>query len=359
VKYVTEKPLDNVDRHPESILGVVGPAVKSSCREICHTRKPCFRLHPAASGAKVLFVGRNGPPEKPPQALDLWLESEYDTLMMNMTKILENAPTVDTADALVRYNAFRASLGHGKVSRGSALLGAPTDNAKTAKTSRPTFTLSFAPHRDAAAILANEVPGLEDLNVCPWSTPGCRSVCVSYAGNGEYPVVQRLRAVKTAFAATDPGAFLAILTDEISRVVDKYGAVNFRLNTFSDVAWERVLPAEIFGTAGFYDYTKGGIKRYRAAAEVGYRLTLSVSERTNLATVDSWLAEGATAAVIFATKRGDALPAEWRGHRVVDGDISDNRLDDPAGSVVGLRAKGRLNYRKNENARVFIRGAAI
>lgn len=277
--------------------------------------------------------------------------------MTTLTKILQAAtPTADARAALANYNAFRATLGHGKATLGSAFLGKPSDNAKTDKTDRPVYTLSFAPHTDAVRILGDEIPALDDtLTVCPWSTPACRSICVSYGGNGAYPRTQRLRAVKTAFAALHPADFLALLLADIDKALEREVDAAFRLNTFSDVAWERILPADVFERADVYDYTKGGIKRFRAAAKVGYRVVLSVSERTSLDAMDRWLAEGATAAVVFP-KGG--LPATFRGHDVVDGDSTDDRLADAPGVVVGLSAKGRLNHKRHAGARVFIRGAA-
>lgn len=271
------------------------------------------------------------------------------------TQILAGAGALPApADALATYSDFRGSLGHGKATRGEALLRPASDNMKTAKSERPAFTLSLAPHRDAVAILGDEI-SLPSVTVCPWSTPACRDICVSYGGNGRYPRTQRLRAVKTAFAMLHPDAFLSLLLDDIERGAARVPHGAMRLNTFSDIAWERVLPRDAFGMLAAYDYTKGGIRRYRAAAEVGYRLTLSVSERTNLASVDSWLAEGANVAVVFPSAN---LPATWRGHRVIDGDKSDDRTADPHGVVVGLKAKGRLREARHESARVFIRGAA-
>jgi hypothetical protein len=276
---------------------------------------------------------------------------------MNLTNALRTAtPAADAREALATYNTFREGLGFGPASFGRALLTPPTANAKFDKTDRPVYGLSLAPHRDAARILGVDLVG--DLTVCPWSTPACRAACVSYAGNGAYPKVQRARAVKTAFAANHPAEFLALLLADIERSAERDPDAAVRLNTFSDVAWERVLPREAFGLLPAYDYTKGGIKRFRAAREVGYRVVLSVSERTNLTAMDGWLAEGATAAVVFPTSKRDALPATWRGHRVVDGDKTDDRLADPEGVIVGLRAKGRLLHKANTAARVFIRGAA-
>lgn len=274
--------------------------------------------------------------------------------MANLTKTLQTATPIGVDDALSIYNEFRTRLGHGQASRGRTLLGQPEDNAKTAKTERPVVTLSLAPHRDVIRILRGEVD-LPDLTVCPWSTPACREACVSYAGNGRWDRTQRLRAVKTAFAATNPGAFLSLLCDDIKRAAERYPNGAMRLNTFSDVAWERVLPFETFSILDAYDYTKAGIKRYRAARKVGYHLTLSVSERTNWSTVAGWLEEGANAAVVFDTAKSKALPDQYRGYRVVDGDVSDDRLADPAGVIVGLRAKGRLRERQRVNLKPFIR----
>lgn len=272
-----------------------------------------------------------------------------------LTSVLAGStPNPSAREALKSYNEFRLSLGSGKVSRGSALLTPPDANMKFAKTTRPIFGLSLAPHRDAVRVLGEELLG--DLNVCPWSTPSCREGCVAFAGNGEFHKVQRARAIKTAFAATRPADFLSILIDEIEGAARKDPDGAIRLNTFSDVAWERILPEAVFHLLPAYDYTKGGIKRFRAGREVGYRLVLSVSERTNLSSMDSWLSEGATAAVVFPHRRGEDLPRTFRGHPVIDGDKTDDRLIDPPGSVIGLRAKGRLNNVANRDSRNFIRG---
>ena len=52
-------------------------------------------------------------------------------------------------------------------------------------------------------------------------------------------------------------------------------------------------------------------------------------------------------AVVFATRKGNDLPATWAApwgdtYTVVDGDAHDLRFLDPAGVIVGLRGKGRL-----------------
>jgi hypothetical protein len=57
----------------------------------------------------------------------------------------------------------------------------------------------------------------------------------------------------------------------------------------------------------------------------------------------------------FTTARGEALPEVWHGFTVIDGDESDERRLDPAGVVVGLRAKG--HEWKKDNSAGFIRTA--
>ena len=50
-------------------------------------------------------------------------------------------------------------------------------------------------------------------------------------------------------------------------------------------------------------------------------------------------------AMPFTTRKGEALPEfhvlAGQAWRVIDGDKSDDRTEDPRGVIVGLRAKGR------------------
>ena len=52
------------------------------------------------------------------------------------------------------------------------------------------------------------------------------------------------------------------------------------------------------------------------------------------------LAQGGNVAAVFATKKGQDLPVRWKGFEIIDGDLDDVRFTDPAGVIVGLRAKG-------------------
>ena len=88
-----------------------------------------------------------------------------------------------------------------------------------------------------------------------------------------------------------------------------------------------------------YDYTK--IDPTREVIPKNYRLVYSYSERPEAKEVAlRYLQQGGTVAVCFSTKKGEALPDQFLGYPVIDGDERDDRFNDPAGVVVGLRAKG-------------------
>lgn len=102
----------------------------------------------------------------------------------------------------------------------------------------------------------------------------------------------------------------------------------------------------------FYDYTKNpgrAVTNAMGFHPANYHLTFSRSETNERQCLDV-LAAGGNVAVVFstATKSGkrpaEALPADWHGYRVVDGDKDDLRFLDPRGVVVGLRAKGRAKH---------------
>jgi hypothetical protein len=120
-----------------------------------------------------------------------------------------------------------------------------------------------------------------------------------------------------------------------------------RLNGTSDLAWHLIRVSrdgreyanilDAFPTVRFYDYTKA---TSRAMAQP-YSLTYSRAETTPDETVDEMIARGVNVAVVFSTRKGESLPALWRGHAVIDADQHDLRFLDPRGVICGLRSKGR------------------
>lgn len=206
------------------------------------------------------------------------------------------------------------------------------------------------------------------LNVCPMAElAGCHVGCLNTAGRGgiakatfDTPAgplpdnaVQRARIRKTRWYADDRAGFMAALVLELERFVRKAERKGLipavRLNGTSDIRWEHegcvragkayanLMAA--FPTLQFYDYTK--ISNRRIAGIDNYHLSFSYSSRAAyLPHVAKAMAAGLNPVVVF---RKD-LPATFLGRPVVDGDASDLRFLDPAGVVVGLKAKGSAKH---------------
>lgn len=238
---------------------------------------------------------------------------------------------IDVATARRAWREHRTLNGWAPV---APLLTPPGYNMKMAKSSKigvVTYGLSLAP-ADASG-----------FNVCRYSTPACRSGCVASAGSGRYRSVTESRKLKTRFLIENPRAFVTLVDHEISHAAKKFDNLAVRLNTFSDLPWERMIPwiFEEHPDVAFYDYTKWPGR----TTPPGYHLTLSSSERTT----DEWIVEqvaaGHNVAVVFEMSRFKELPATHLGIPVIDGDVNDARHLDPQGVIVGLRAKGSM--RKN------------
>lgn len=246
---------------------------------------------------------------------------------------------VDRRDAADHWAQVRAHWGFGP---SAPLLTPPDANVKLAKTKRPVYGLSLAPARESG------------FNVCPHSTPLCRAGCVAFAGKGELPRIQAARIAKTQFLAKHPLSFLRLLQAEIERAIERHDEqIGVRLNTFSDIPWERVAPQLLASfhpkEVLFYDYTKDWSRESIAI----YHLTYSASERTSEAAIEAACCAGRNVAVVFDTKRGHELPRTHLGIPVIDADESDDRTADPRGVIVGLRAKGRM--RRKEYLLGFVR----
>lgn len=197
-----------------------------------------------------------------------------------------------------------------------------------------TFILHLAPGK------------LSGRNVCPGASAGCLITCLNTAGRGRFDSIQQARIRKTRWFFEDRAGFMAQLVSDVEagiRKSDRLGLVPvFRLNGTSDIRWETVPVGqyknifEMFPHVQFYDYSKLSNRRNIPA---NYHLTFSRSE-SNEDKLDEAVANGMNLAVVFSTKKKDALPQRYRSLPVVDADDTDLRFLDPKGSVCGLRAKG-------------------
>ena len=186
-------------------------------------------------------------------------------------------------------------------------------------------------------------------NTCSWSTAGCEAACILDYAYQRADNVRDSRRALTRFLAEDPAGFLAVLADEIEGKLAEHGAgrVAVRLNTASDLRWERFAPALFERFAGrvmFYDYTKAPAAQ-RDLETDGYALTFSVSERArSLTDAAEYLRQGHGATVVLPVRYRsktdkDALPAELESAGMVDHDVHDVRSLD-RGRLGMLRAKG-------------------
>lgn len=258
------------------------------------------------------------------------------------TALLKRAPieTIDLRDARASWIEFRRSRGW---AGDAPLLTPPTGNHKLMKSEWPTYAVSLAPARESG------------INVCPFSTPLCRKGCIAFAGKGDLPAIKRARIDKTLFLAEQPRAFVTLLDHEIAAAHQKHGRLAVRLNNFSDIPWEHIIPwlFERHSAVEFYDYTKDW---GRVNLPDNYWLTYSASERTPIAQViGRTIQDDRNVAVVFDTRRSEPLPTTFWTVPVIDGDSTDERFLDPQGVVVGLRAKGRMRH---PSFRRFVKEAA-
>ena len=170
---------------------------------------------------------------------------------------------------------------------------------------------------------------------------GCAETCLKSTGRGVFQNVIDSRQRKTDWWHADRDGFLVQLRKEMHsfiRSCKRQGVKPvFRLNTISDIQWERFLDMEgEFGDAFFYDYTKLGARLHNRMPR-NYKLMFSFSPKPEFwGQVDLALATDVPMAVVF---RG-GLPETYLGRKVIDGDVSDIANVQAGKVIIGLRAKG-------------------
>lgn len=192
--------------------------------------------------------------------------------------------------------------------------------------------------------------------LCPFASAGCKAACLNTAGRGQMHMIRKgvhhvhdARALRTIWWERERVTFLQQLEKEIRTFVN-YAAKKdlkpcIRLNGTSDILWERHGIIQKFPEVQFYDYTK--IPNRKNLPD-NYHLTFSaVEDNDNFS--QQQLDAGMNVAAVF-----HKIPEEWLGYPVMDGDDSDLRFLDPAGHVVGLKAKGQA---KNDTSG-FVKKAA-
>jgi hypothetical protein len=180
-------------------------------------------------------------------------------------------------------------------------------------------------------------------NVCDWSTPECRTYCVSKAGRGNMEGVQRAKRWRTDLLLNEPDVFVTLWYHELVAHVTKHGSVAHRPDVFSDLhSWQWAPCIYEDPNVIHYGYTKRPVAQWWEDKPANLHLTYSASERTDDQEIETLTSAGVNVTVPFDVGRNHDLPKRYNGITVIDGDKTDERYLDPPGVIVGLRAKGAL-----------------
>jgi len=238
-----------------------------------------------------------------------------------------------------------------KIECGFTYLGSINASAKLAKNGKVnkqhTYGLYLAPAK------------LSGYNVCPNSTPECRLGCLHASGHTKMEInsggnrIQNARIKKARLLIENPEYFMRWLVTDIDakrKLAEKQGyGFSVRLNCTSDIDWANVKlygqnVFEIFPDVQFYDYTKNVKKFINKPAN--YHLTYSYTGR-NWSECQDVMSKGHNVAMVFNVKKESEIPAMYKGYEVVNGDLSDYRVADAKGIIVGLKWK-RIANKENE-----------
>ena len=187
---------------------------------------------------------------------------------------------------------------------------------------------------------------MPDIIICPsCQIADCLHLCLKDSGLGKvYPSVANARQSKTDYWHNNKAQFIEQLTREISnfqKLCTKQNKRPFiRLNTLSDIQWEKHGIPQLFPKVNFLDYTKLA-KRLDNTPD-NYRLIFSYSRaRAYQKQVDLALQTDAPIAVVFTE-----LPIgnKWSGYTflgrpIINGDKSDLINLNAGPVIVGLKYK--------------------
>ncbi len=187
-------------------------------------------------------------------------------------------------------------------------------------------------------------------NVCPGATVECLEGCLVNSGRVIMDVngsIMRARIERTKAFYSDRIGFMAQLVKEISAAKRKAERRNHefcvRINGTSDLSpviwkYEGKTLFELFPDVQFYDYSKVLNRATLIHKFNNYDLTFSYSGHNWNECLQA-INSGVRVAVVFKVKKGQPLPATFRGLHVIDGDVTDYRPADPSACIVGLRFK--------------------
>lgn len=220
------------------------------------------------------------------------------------------------------------------------LLADGKSNTKMAKNKTKTYGLSLVPHKLNS----------KGENLCKFSTKECRAMCLNMTGRAGFDSVQQARLNKTDYFVQHRDHFMGKLYKELEDINKKGEKCLVRLNVVSDVDWaeefrSRKMDIGALKNITFYAYTKNPFQ-IEANVLGNQHFTFSFSGG-NWNWCEKFLKEKrANVAVVFKNN----LPLAWRGFKVINGDLDDERVMDEKGVIVGLKYKvpRGIPYTKNK-----------
>jgi hypothetical protein len=207
---------------------------------------------------------------------------------------------------------------------------------KSMKYGELTYSLYMAPAKSSG------------YEVCPGRTKECTTLCLNESGmnsmvrNGKGDVINRSRITKTRLFFEDREFFMQWMISEIQSGITKAKKMGFtysvRLNNTSDINplefhlnGKNIL--EMFPNVMFYDYTKVENRIELMKIYKNYDVTFSFNGY-NLNTCQKMLMEKIRVAMVFK-----AVPEEFMGYKVIDGDKYDMRYKDDNSVIIGIKYK--------------------
>lgn len=225
------------------------------------------------------------------------------------------------------------------------------DNAKINKNKVKTISFTF----QAAKGCKVEIPADHDelgksqrwllvLNTCIWSGL-CEAMCVLQHGRGKFSSVRAGRNWRTFELWLHPEAVAVLMFWEKLQAGRGVDVLLGRDNVDSDLPWHWVSNLFDIEPLCAYDYTKDPTVLVGDGWELpNYRRVYSWNEKSDQASMAAFLRRGGNVAVVTNRAAGGAcVPfavVDGQAFDVIDGDLSDNRFDDPCGVLVDLYAKG-------------------
>lgn len=236
---------------------------------------------------------------------------------------------------------------------GLSYLGSINSSAKLMKNGKVNHQYTYGLYLAPAKV--------SGYNVCSHSTPECRMGCLNTSGRAGIEIfsgatmINDARVKKTRLFFESTKFFMEWLIADIKAQQKKAERNDFgfsvRLNCTSDIDWQNITffyedsvvlqnIFQILPDVQFYDYTKNPTKFNNKPSN--YHLTLSYTGR-NWDSCEAALQQGHNIAMVFNAKKESELPAMYKDYAVVNGDLTDYRIADAQGIIVGLKWKRIAN----------------